>query len=575
MTSVTSGRRCSELLTKQGPLGLSVRMLLGYPLWWKAGYSLMWEARGLYSERRTTFTSGSSSKPSLSKGSAKILSALDTPSSRCLFRLRLSELPIEETESSSLPVLQTPTAVMTCEAPGAMRERAERAERKGYKNGTKYGSLESQINYDPRLKTTLLPTPLAVEREHPDRVDALKAKGATQINSRVNGELRPNGIMDFMNFHGMLKTPCAMDADSDKRTSKGVSGTSGTLAQEVASGYVAKRGLILPTPRTCSAMGASLDTKGNLEGNRQPNLETVIGRMMLPTPNTTDYNTTLSEDAKQRCLERRAAEGKTAFPSKMTQLRLLATDGLLPTPTAGEAEKYRLQYKPGSQMGTALSAMAASGMLPTPQTSDSQAPLTAEQKEKYVAKHMAKGVMPSAAYQLRQMAAEGILPTPMARDYKNPDKAGSVRMERKLAQGRPIELNDLAPMGMLPTPRANKVTEVDLDNPNVANRNKANLEEEISKMVVSGNLPTPSARDWKGKTNPGIVKEGSGCVYGETLPDTIGRLTEPSSPKTAGQTSRLSPLFTEEMMGFPLMWTTLPFLSPNGAPKASKPTETP
>ena len=250
-------------------------------------------------------------------------------------------------------------------------------------------------------------------------------------------------------------------------------------------------------------------------------------------------------------------------------------DGLLPTPTAGEAEKYRLQYKPGSQMGTALSAMAASGMLPTPQTSDSQAPLTAEQKEKYVAKHMAKGVMPSAAYQLRQMAAEGILPTPMARDYKNPDKAGSVRMERKLAQGRPIELNDLAPMGMLPTPRANKVTEVDLDNPNVANRNKANLEEEISKMVVSGNLPTPSARDWKGKTNPGIVKEGSGCVYGETLPDTIGRLTEPSSPKTAGQTSRLSPLFTEEMMGFPLMWTTLPFLSPNGAPKASKPTETP
>ena len=31
-----------------------------------------------------------------------------------------------------------------------------------------------------------------------------------------------------------------------------------------------------------------------------------------------------------------------------------------------------------------------------------------------------------------------------------------------------------------------------------------------------------------------------------------------------GQPFRLSPLFTEEMMGFPLMWTTLPFLSQCG-----------
>lgn len=42
-----------------------------------------------------------------------------------------------------------------------------------------------------------------------------------------------------------------------------------------------------------------------------------------------------------------------------------------------------------------------------------------------------------------------------------------------------------------------------------------------------------------------------------------------------GKVSRLSPLFTEEMMGFPLMWTALPFLSESGAPKPSKPTATP
>ena len=82
-----------------------------------------------------------------------------------------------------------------------------RAEKNGYKNGTKFGSLTSQIKYDPRVQNLLLPTPLAVEREHPDRVAALKATGADRINSRANGEQRPNGLIDFMQFYGMLPTP--------------------------------------------------------------------------------------------------------------------------------------------------------------------------------------------------------------------------------------------------------------------------------------------------------------------------------------------------------------------------------
>ena len=52
-------------------------------------------------------------------------------------------------------------------------------------------------------------------------------------------------------------------------------------------------------------------------------------------------------------------------------------------------------------------------------------------------------------------------------------------------------------------------------------------------------------------------------------------LAEQIAHKIGGGNSRLSPLFTEEMMGFPLMWTALPFLSESGAPKPSKPTETP
>ena len=56
-------------------------------------------------------------------------------------------------------------------------------------------------------KGLLLPTPLVVEREHPERVEALKATGATRINSRANGEQRPNGLIDFMQFYDMLPTP--------------------------------------------------------------------------------------------------------------------------------------------------------------------------------------------------------------------------------------------------------------------------------------------------------------------------------------------------------------------------------
>ena len=250
------------------------------------------------------FTDTNLSRPSPSNESAETSNTSDIPSSRCLFRLRLSERPIDETESSSVLIgtvttstggyrserfrgqktpnpldmvhdfntgkdmtfaglQQTPTAVMTCESPEKMRARAER---NGYKNGTKYGSLESQVNYDPRFSA------------------------------------------------------------------------------------------------------------------------------------------------------------------------------LLPTPTAIEGTKYTNTFNPDSQMGQSLSAMAGSGMLPTPQTSDCQEPLTPEQKQKYVEKWAKKGIVPSAAYQLRQQAVEGLLPTPTARDFKNPSSPDGERIARKKEQGWTIEL---------------------------------------------------------------------------------------------------------------------------------------
>ena len=156
-TSVISGRRCSASLTKSGQLGSLVRMLLESPLWSSPARSLTWDVRPLCSKRVTTFKNTEPSLPSQSSEYAKTLKTWDIPSSRCLFQLRPSEHRTAGTESSSLPMLQTPTAVMTCESPENMRARAAR---NGYQNGTKYGSLESQVMYDPRLKSMLL-TPSA------------------------------------------------------------------------------------------------------------------------------------------------------------------------------------------------------------------------------------------------------------------------------------------------------------------------------------------------------------------------------------------------------------------------------
>jgi hypothetical protein len=100
----------------------------------------------------------------------------------------------------------------------------------------------------------------------------------------------------------------------------------------------------------------------------------------------------------------------------------------------------------------------------------------------------------------------------------------------------------------------------------------------LSAMAGSGMLPTPNASDCYHQNTSDNHDLEKGYLRGVAVElcekGLLGQ--KPSeSAENAGKTSRLSPLFTEEMMGFPLMWTALPFLSENGEPKPSKPTETP
>lgn len=159
---------------------------------------------------------------------------------------------------------------------------------------------------------------------------------------------------------------------------------------------------------------------------------------------------------------------------------------------------------------------------------------------------------------LEDMAVAKLLPTPCSIEATKFTK--TINPNSQMGQG----LTALAVNGLLPTPTAMEVKH--------SNRVKG-LKEQGAKGMYSrkngalrpngltdfldfnGMMPTPSARDWKGCTNPG-VKKVNGNVYGETLPDTVKKVT--------GSTSQLNPLFVEEMMGFPLMWTALPFLFPSG-----------
>ena len=57
----------------------------------------------------------------------------------------------------------------------------------------------------------LLPTPLAVSVRHPGRVSQLRMAGDVTFCSRAVGETRPNGLEDWLQFHGLMPSPVAQD----------------------------------------------------------------------------------------------------------------------------------------------------------------------------------------------------------------------------------------------------------------------------------------------------------------------------------------------------------------------------
>lgn len=251
--TATSGQRCFVSSAKLDPLGLLVKTLVESSRWYSPARRLKWEVTRTFAERITRFTRNDNG--SLSSKSESTSHQSDIQSNQLLYRLVPSERPTGETGC------------------GFWQE------------------------------GMMLPTPMATDIHHAERVKNLKNVGAETFHSRENGETRPNGLMDYLDFHDLLPTPMAQD--------------------------YRRRG----------------------PNSEQQGLPEMAYNGMLPTPTAIDsgsgrINKSISPNAKER-----------------PTIALAAKMGLLPTTNASEATKYTKTYNPNSQMGQSLTVLAVNGMI--------------------------------------------------------------------------------------------------------------------------------------------------------------------------------------------------------------------
>ena len=194
-----------------------------------------------------------------------------------------------------------------------------------------------------------------------------------------------------------------------------------------------------------------------------------------------------------------------------------------------------------------------------------------------------------------------LLPTPNAMDIAHKDMEINERGRRNPKRGKTdhsLGLEDMAVAKLLPTPCSIEATKFTKTiNPN------SQMGQGLTALAVNGLLPTPTAMEVKHSNRvKGLKEQGAKGMYsrknGALRPNGLtdfldfhylltpmaadgmranmnmqalknhnkekANLSEQIAHKVGGGTSQLNPLFVEEMMGFPLMWTALPFLSPSG-----------
>jgi hypothetical protein len=176
----------------------------------------------------------------------------------------------------------------------------------------KEGSMHSMT----LARFVVLPTPTAIQRDHPERVEGLKAKGAKTLRSRINGEAGPNSILDALNFHGML-----------------------------------------PTPRATKTTGTDRD-------DFTPSLPGLMNKGLLPTPKATEI-----EERYNDWKERMAKSGNPKNTGKTTcNIGTMAVSGMLPTPTCNDSQNSSLPPSQGNRADSIVKIIVSEN----PQAGESQ-----------------------------------------------------------------------------------------------------------------------------------------------------------------------------------------------------------
>ena len=221
-TTATSGRRCYASYATFIRAGSSVKtlaaLLLGTEAWYSNKCTLTWKVKV-------------------------------TPSKRLLFQLAPST---PRTAATEFGLLLTPSVVMPEEPPEAFKARKAR---NGYKNGTTWGSLASQIRYG------MLHTPSAQEPgvsiDRLQTKDGQPAKIGQRAYDKETGRLAQVGLTQQI---AMLPTPQASEAGHGGPNARDSNGTP----------HLSARIAMLPTPQAIDGNGEGRELRLKKDCNRDP-----------------------------------------------------------------------------------------------------------------------------------------------------------------------------------------------------------------------------------------------------------------------------------------------------------------
>ena len=204
--TATSGQKCLDAFERFSHVGSWAKtfsdLLIGMEGWYSKRCKLTWKLKGTKSNR-LYFQLQASTLPTEEIESGLLLGTPRVQERPRSERFRKGRTPtISEYAEQFKGLLLTPTSVMTDEPPEKMRERAER---NGYKNGTQYGSLLSQVKYSGMLPT---PTAQIIKHSHKKnywdkRIKDGRQKDLSMVIHGHNGmtsQLNPQFVEEMMGF---------------------------------------------------------------------------------------------------------------------------------------------------------------------------------------------------------------------------------------------------------------------------------------------------------------------------------------------------------------------------------------